>query len=377
MENWSKDTVSRKLIQKALNKLNAEENVVLERMINEDDAIKKEWEEIVLLTEQWPDLPDEQAGWLQLEPRLTDPPAYLKPLKRSYKKLISVAAALFIIGVLSYIAFWAFKPASEPITATTDPVRSKQLALKLGNGQTVNLGKVSNIVLDNGIKIENDSSGRMLSYNGEVNTDEVNTLFVPPGLDYRLNLSDGTEIMLNSATTLKFPFKFNGSKREITISGEAYLKVAHDANRPFIVHLPNGDVKVLGTEFNVNTYTQSEKVSLVKGSIDFVSANDSVRLRPGYAALVLKGGFKTVVLDQNDLAWIEGRYILDGTSVREIAQLIPRWYGVDVKIDNEEVANRVFDGVIYKNKPLDGLLELLKGTTDVDYYYQGNVLHLK
>src|SRR5690606_32808342 len=96
----------------------------------------------------------------------------------------------------------------------------------------------------------------------------VNTLTVPAGLDYKVHLPDGSEIWMNSTSQLQFPSEFSAATREISIKGEAYLNVAPNKEKPFIVHLPKSTVRVLGTEFNVNTYgLNTETVALVKGSV--------------------------------------------------------------------------------------------------------------
>ncbi len=79
---------------------------------------------------------------------------------------------------------------------------------------------------------------------------------------------------------LEFPFSFTEGSREITIFGEAYIKVAKNPSKPFIVHLPGSTVQVLGTEFNVNTYDSGiVKVSLVEGMVNFKGTGIEVRLK--------------------------------------------------------------------------------------------------
>jgi len=361
------------LILKALKKLSAEDSSALDTLIVGDAAVRKEWQNTLQLMEQWGELPDEDIAWAQMEKKIN----IEQPKKRPYHYLrrISVAAAIVIIAGLSAY-FMLIRQGSKQTTILVNKP-ANGLILTLGNGKTINLKKENGTISQNGIRLKNDSAARMLTYDSTLSDNEINTLQVPAGLDYTINLSDGTQVILNSATVLKFPFRFSGNTREITLNGEAYLKVAHNASRPFIVHLPSGDVKVLGTEFNVNTYTKKEKVSLVKGCIRFTGTADSIELKAGQAAVMSGASFKTSDIDPDDLAWIEGKYILNNTTVEDIARLIPRWFGVRVIIDNNEIAQRCFNGVIYKNKPLSGFLELLKGTTDASYYYAGSVLHIK
>ncbi|MVT07345.1 FecR family protein [Chitinophaga tropicalis] len=177
---------------------------------------------------------------------------------------------------------------------------------------------------------------------------------------------------MNSATTLKFPFKFAGNLREITIEGEAYLQVAKDPNRPFILHTPKGAVQVLGTSFNVNTYDSGMvKVSLVEGAVAF----NSVKLNPGQAAISTTETTVTT-LNENDLLWIKGRYKLDNTPLSEITKILPRWYGIQVVIDNSKIADKKFTGTILKSEPVEEFLDAIKITTGAEYYYKDKILHI-
>src|SRR5690606_19635828 len=84
-----------------------------------------------------------------------------------------------------------------------------------------------------------NAGARTLQYSGEdYGLSGYNTLVVPPRMDYRVILSDGTEVWLNATSTLKFPFTFRKNRREVYLEGEGYFKVAKNAGKPFIVHTP-------------------------------------------------------------------------------------------------------------------------------------------
>lgn len=366
------------LIQKALGRLSVEEAAILDKLIADDAVVRKEWQSTLQIMEQWGELPNEEIAWAQLEGKMNHMLAKKNHFSHFVLRISVAAVAIIAIGFSAYFIIPGLRPEQTIVHASVGKGSGNALLLTLANGAVIDLKKENGTVSQNGIKLQNDSAARTLTYNTASTIDQgLNTLQVPAGIDYTINLSDGSQVILNSATTLKFPFHFSGNTREIALDGEAYLKVAHDASRPFIVHLPSGDVRVLGTEFNVNTYTPKEKVSLVKGSIRFTGITDSIQLKAGQAVVMNGESFKTSDVNPDDLTWIEGKYILDNTSVEDIARLIPRWFGVKVIIDNKEIAQRRFNGVIYKNKPLSGFLELLQGTTDASYYYANGVLHLK
>jgi transmembrane sensor len=292
----------------------------------------------------------------------------LRKRKTIIYSLLSAAAVITFVALI-YSIF------PTPTQKQQQVAINKSLQLKLANGQLIDLSsKKDSISTDEAsLSIRNHT----LSYttkNHSGSQDQLNSLWVPPGMDYHIELSDGTLVFINSASTLKFPFRFSGSTREVIIEGEAYLQVAKDPNRPFILHTPKGPVQVLGTSFNVNTYDSGVvKVSLVEGAVAF---ND-VKLKPGQAITYDNGNTDVCTLNENDLLWIKGRYKLDNTSLSEITKIIPRWYGVNVVIDSEKTAAKRFTGSILKSEPVEEFLDAIKLTTGVDYYYKDGTWHLR
>ncbi|WP_186774158.1 FecR family protein [Chitinophaga pinensis] len=260
-------------------------------------------------------------------------------------------------------------------------INNTTLQLQLSNGEIVDLSAPQDsITVNGGTQLKNRNNSLTYSTKDKTNTTEqVNKLWVPPGMDYHITLSDGTLIFLNSATSLRFPFHFTGNTREVFVDGEAYLQVAKDQNRPFILHTPNGAVQVLGTSFNVNTYDPGLiKVSLVEGAVSFATANKQTILKPGQAITYLENkGTMLTALNENDLLWIKGRYKLDNTSMSEITKVLPRWYGVKVVIDNPATARKKFTGTILKAEPIQEFLDAIKLTTGAESYYKDGVLHIR
>src|SRR5690606_10744959 len=139
---------------------------------------------------------------------------------------------------------------------------NRTIELKLADGTLIPLSEAG--VVDIGISKLQRVNGKLVcqSRNTALN---CNTLSVRYNMDFKLLLSDGTEVWMNSGTQLRFPFNFNGKTREVYLEGEAYFKVAKNADRPFIVHANGTQVQVLGTSFNVSTYDDEVVTSLVEG----------------------------------------------------------------------------------------------------------------
>lgn len=289
-----------------------------------------------------------------------------------FRTVIGIAATV----LLFICTYTIFSPGTrQPVLV--HELSPKNVALQLPGGQTVNLGTAQQQVQIGDITLLNQQ--KTLSYTGS--TDQQATLLVPPGKDYSITLADGTSIQLNAASKLIFPFSFTGNTREITISGEAYIKVAKDAARPFIVHLPDATIQVLGTEFNVNTYESGHvNVALVSGAVRLKAQQDSLLLHPGFATNYTQGGdLKEVPFDaEHVLAWRNGLYIFSNTSLASLSAVITRWYGIDVITDTPTAAGHRFSGMMNRNKPVETFLEGLKFTGQFDYYFdKDSVLHMR
>ena len=292
-------------------------------------------------------------------------------------KLVRIAVAAVILGAIAAGTLYLLqRPKDQPLKTMRMPA---QVQLKLANGQTINISGAGNTISLGAGQLQNNN--KTLSYNGADESNAgTNTLTVPVGMDYKILLSDGTEVWLNAVTTLRFPFKFNGSTREISINGEAYLKVAKDAKHPFIVHTPHSSVQVLGTAFNVNSYDSGQvKVSLVDGAVELKAGKGVATLKPGQQGVCEAGRSITVQsFDEKDiLSWMQGVQVFYNAPVQEINSVLARWYGVTVIVDNPRLEKERFTGFIERGKPLKTFLEQMKMTTAMDYYFEEGVLHLK
>jgi len=297
----------------------------------------------------------------------------------SLKKLFAVAAVFLLFIAGSYFIFFKKEMITNKEAIAAVVQKNKQsVNLLLANGKTFELSKDSvakTIALDNATI--NTGNGT-LQYNS---TDTMqNTLQVPAGERYKILLSDSTEVWLNAATSLRFPFHFYGDQREVYLEGEAYFKVAKDAAHPFIVHTALTQVQVLGTSFNVNTYqTGNVKTALVEGKV-LAKSNDGkmMELTPGYeAAYEITKGFVSGEFDEDDvLSWMDGIYYFHNIPVADLAVVASRCYGIKIVLNKNDFTGKSVTGVLNKNKLTDFLTDL-ETTAHIQYYYSGNELHLK
>lgn len=381
------DHIFQLMIDKLHGSITPSDREYLDGLIAQDPQVQKVWDNIRqgfaaedLATNferfkepaYWPDLQPGAAPVMEEEDT---------PKKRALPgRIARVAAVLLGIVIAGYYLLpgWR-KQTDRPLQVATGPAHKKAVQLQLASGSIINLSKTTDTnVADTRLK----NTNKTLTYTaGSTIPPGENVLTVPVGLDYRISLSDGTEVWLNSATTLRFPFSFNDNTREITINGEAYLKIAADAARPFIVHTPHSSVNVLGTEFNINTYDSGlVKVALVEGAVQFKAAGNAVKVKPGEQAVYARQkGITLEPFDRMDvLSWREGQYFFRNRPLNEICKVFPRWYGTTVVMDNPSIAAKRFSGLLSRNETPETFLENLKATTELDYYTDKNgVLHLK
>lgn len=177
---------------------------------------------------------------------------------------------------------------------------------------------------------------------------QMHSLSTSAGRTAEVELTDGTIVWLNANSQLTFPDKFAGADRRVSVRGEAYFKVAHDKQHPFIVETGKMETKVLGTEFDVNTnYGNSQCVTLVKGSVEVsaVDGNACRRICPGENAMLAQdASFSVRAVDTKTFcAWKDGNFYFDNATLWDIAQELGRWYNVSVVFNNPKlVYTRVF-----------------------------------
>lgn len=298
----------------------------------------------------------------------------MRPKKNGYWGFsLSVIAIL----IVSFLFFQYFHPTTQKVQHVAQTINAKNIRLDLPDDGTIDLSTQQGAVNLNTVKLTN--SNKSLTFESNSTTARLACLSVPAGKDYKITLPDGTSIWLNAATTLRFPLNFVDNTRDIYLNGEAYLEVA-ESKKPFIVHLPDASIQVLGTAFNVNTYTPNKmSVALVKGTIKMEIGQDSVQLSPGHQ-IVYQPQTGMVVSNfdaKNLLSWRQGKYSFENTPLSEILQVLPRWFGKDLVFDNPTSPNTRFTGILNSNEPIEYSLNLLKSTNAMDYYITGDTIHIK
>jgi len=190
--------------------------------------------------------------------------------------------------------------------------------------------------------------------------------------EYWVTLDDGTLVHLNYDSRLIYPEKF-GDRRDVILEGEAYFMVAKDKSRQFVVHTPQGDVKVYGTEFNVNTRSKGGdgndngglSVVLVKGSVSFTPARGKEQmLTPGQELSIVNAQLSINEVDTAPyVAWNEGKFFFEEWPLERIMEVMARWYGREVEFKSDDIKQLKYSGNFDRYEDIRPTMEAIETIT--------------
>jgi transmembrane sensor len=191
-----------------------------------------------------------------------------------------------------------------------------------------------------------------------------------------ITLLDGTKITLNADSKLKYPARFGEELREVSLEGEAYFEVIHDANKPFVVHTGGVSTKDLGTKFNISAFPNEENIviSLEEGKVE-VSTNKSsakkedVVLSPKQQ-LVYNRENETNTIEQFDLqkaiGWKDNILVFDNEPLSKVLLPLERYFGVKFEIADQSLANRTIKAN-FRNESFWTVVKVLEKATGLTY----------
>lgn len=188
------------------------------------------------------------------------------------------------------------------------------------------------------------------------------TTTVPVGEIMTFRLPDGTKIVANSRSIVKYPEKFTNDTRDIYTKGEVYLEVAHDKEHPFIVHSDGFDLKVLGTKFNIVNYNgHYSNVVLVEGAVEVTTkSRDKVTMRPNQLLNVSGGkldGLKNVDTSQYT-SWMNGIMNLHGDNIHQVVSRINDYYCTEIGVQENISGTPLYGKMVYQ-KDVDEVLKAI------------------
>ncbi|MDR1706655.1 FecR family protein [Dysgonomonas sp.] len=311
----------------------------------------------------------------------------------SRKKKVKLYIAYSAAAVACFIGLFLFVDKQIPLHNNTEILASDYDFSKVSrispSGNEVEL-----IVNDsNEIKIVSDSVHIRNTQGGvhvnndlvvEKDLDKVNylQLIVPRGKRSKIDLIDGSFIIVNAGTRVIYPDKFIGNKREIYVDGEIYAKIAHDEDKPFVVRTNNLSLQVLGTTFDISAYESetSKSIVLVEGSVKVISHQPNVSdaiLKPNQQYYIDRDESRiTTVNPENHISWTEGIYRFKKESLKNILSRVAKYYGVTIRCDSPS-QDKICSGSLDLKDDINAVLYDISLTTSLTCTYVDNEYQFK
>lgn len=312
----------------------------------------------------------------------------IAPKKSNFRKYISIAASVVVLlGIGLAYQKGAFKTKTEQ----KFDFKSTDIVLQLENGNIQIISENNKVeVRDANGNIVGNQDGDKIIYDNNSDLEKItyNTIKIPYGKRFQLQLSDGTTVHLNSGTTLKYPVKFiAGENRQVFLDGEAFFDVAKDKKHPFIVNADDLNVRVLGTHFNVSNYPEdvATDVVLVEGSVGMYNVNEefdatkNTVLKPGYKGSFNKQNnmiFTKPVITDIYTSWVNGGLTFRNMTFKNIITKLERRYNVTIINKNEKLANEKFNAS-FKEESIENVMSYFNDIHGINYTIKNNQILIK
>jgi len=197
-----------------------------------------------------------------------------------------------------------------------------------------------------------------------------------------LLLSDGTSIRLNSATKIRFPILFSKEKREVFLDGEAFFEVAHNKTSPFLVHTEDANIRVLGTVFNVTSYSEDNKTQVIvsEGQVALagIKQQDEVLLHRNQVSRIIKGGSPSTaeaIRSDKYLAWLKNQMIFENATLAEVIKQLSRKYDVEFEVHDSSLLKRHIVAT-FSTESLSQIIRSLSLSLRFQYEQRGKIVSL-
>jgi transmembrane sensor len=311
--------------------------------------------------------------------------------KNLVKPLIGVAASILILSAISILIFNQPKvKIVNPVVQLPIPPGEQKATLTLSNGHKFVMGINDTVREINEVQslVKVDPAG--ISYNALKDklpvTIALNKIEIPHGGEFRVTLSDGTKVWLNSETTMEYPVQFASDFRQVIISGEAFFEVAKNPEKPFIVQTRNMKVEVTGTSFNLSSYTndQYQVLTLAEGKVRITDiagmAGQEIDLNPDQQFLFNQEKMTSEIRKVDPSvysAWTRGSFVFEDEPIEQIFTKLGRWYDISVFYKNEDSKKIKLTGDLPRFENFEIILKLMEEVSHVNFEINGNNIIIK
>lgn len=334
------------------------------------------------------------------------------------------AAAVFVLALCSLVYLYVNKEKTDEQISTAiitsikndKAARMNKAILSLANGSDIVLDSVPNgILAKQGNTTITKVNDRLLVYQTDPSVNEhdvpinYNSLTTPAGTQYEVVLPDGSHVWLNAASAIRYPILFSANERSVMMTGEAYFEVARSNHAltgsgvesskkiPFVVdilppagapvapgrQLRAGRIEVLGTHFNIKAYDDDSaiKTTLLEGSVKVSAQTTNYKLlsagqqasisrkSPGSTATTTGENIvvKTLANANEAIAWKRGELVFNNVTMAEAAQIIERWYNVQVVIKNADIIKCNITVSFLKGESLQQVMDVISAYNDITW----------
>lgn len=321
----------------------------------------------------------------KIQSELNSIPESIPFYKSGVFRMLAAACILLLAGIFTWYLLSPGKQAKSQIAATKEKIpevvdipspASVYAVLTLADGRKIRLDTAANgsLAIQISAEVIKNEDGH-ISYKAGSSANihpEYNILTVPRGSRIiSLKLSDGSLVVLNAESSIRYPTVFAGNRREVSVSGEAYFSITKNAAMPFFVNHNGVSIKVLGTQFNVNSYDDEDYISvtLLEGAVHVSQGALSQSLKPGQQARMNSRDGITIdnhVDLEEVMAWKNGRFQFgEKADITSIMRQISRWYNID--IEYRGAINQQFWGSMWRSANVSQVLEMLEETGRVKF----------
>ncbi|UGU17215.1 DUF4974 domain-containing protein [Sinomicrobium kalidii] len=286
------------------------------------------------------------------------------------------AAIILLLGISGWVFLTTRSTSPDEIPADVITLQKEDGAIEIipENRREVIRGQDGSVVGKQNRNTLIYNSGKT----GQKDRITYNTLTVPYGKRFDIILSDGSKILLNSGTSIRYPVRFpEAGNREVTVRGEAFFEVAKDSSHPFVVKANGLNVRVLGTKFNVSAYEEDPAVQtvLVEGAVGLYEGKDYIHsektlLAPGHKATWDKKG-QNIDVKETDVSvytsWIREQMVFKHMKLKHILKKLERQYNVEIVRPADSIGDMLFTASFDNKQPLTQVLETFKEHYGIDY----------
>ena len=377
--------IARLIAEELTGTIDEKDRVVLARWLDEDERHREEYADILesLKTgnEAWK---DQEQGRQLMESRWGAVKSHT--VQKTGRWITWSKYAAVIVLFVSIGIFWLVNEEKQEVengTVAQIEHGSMKAQLVLANGKKVDFRPETSLQLEEvgGTRILTSDdrvkySGKD-SLAGQLAEVKYNTLIVPRGGEFSLELADGTRVWLNAESRLRYPVAFTGKERKVEMEGEVYFEVAKNKEKPFIVTVNGVDIRVLGTSFNVSAYQEDVVTTLVEGKVQLKKGNEQVILSPNQQAIWSDDEFRVKQVDaRNYVLWKEGIFYFEDVDLETILDDMARWYNVNVFYMNPALKEMKFSVEIRRYGDINEILRRIGQTKRVKFEIKDRTINV-